>query len=242
MISNVTASFKFYRAGRKASAEIPGVRKKIRNGFLISLALLALLGVIVTALISTLLLVPMEMWLMTYLPNWADWLARGFALLLSATLGFVGLTLSLRFMVILLGFFYEGAVHHVVEHFRPETEPGQGGPSLILEIFREAVFFVLLIALQFIPVAGFFIVIAISSWLVGKGVHAPHKAVLMDRGLKRTAPNHLACLSSGSLEFVCLLLPIIGWVLLPWFMINMVVGQAWIYESERLKPIDTPVV
>lgn len=235
MIHRVLSGLHFYQAGREAARELPGVRKKIGKGYLVSLLVFALVGIGITAFIALVLFYPMERWVTDFLPDWADWIARVTAFLFAATMGLVGLTLSLRFMVILLGFFFEGAVGVVVAHFRPETTPGKGGPSLLVEIVREIFFFVGLLAIEFIPVVGLFLVVVVSSWLVGKGVHAPHKAVLMDRGQDRTPPSNLDCISSGFSEFLFLLVPVIGWLCLPWVMINMVVGQAWLYEKERVE-------
>jgi len=233
MTSNLSAGFRYYNAGRIATREMPRVRSKVTKGFFISLLVLFLIASALVGLIFTLIFAPMKIWLLGHLPGWADWIGGVLAALVAVTLGLIALALSLRFTVILLGFFFEGSVHLIVERFRPETEPGQGGPPLLWEILREVFFFISLLLLELIPVAGWILAAVFSSWLVGKGIHAPHKAVLMDRGLDRSKPSHLACLSSGSAELFLILLPVVGWFLLPWFMIHMVIGQAWLYESER---------
>jgi len=232
--SNISAGLRYYRAGLAATQELPRVRSKVRKGFLISLLVLFLIATALIALIFLLIFAPMKVWLLGHLPGWAGWIGGIAAGLIAFTLGLIALTLSLRFTVILLGFFFEGSVDIIVEHFRPETEPGKGGPPLLWELLREVFYFGLLLILEFIPVTGWILAAFFSSWLVGKGIHAPHKAVLMDRGLERSKPSHLACLSSGSAELFLIFLPVVGWILLPWFMIHMVIGQAWLYESERV--------
>lgn len=234
MSSNITAGLRYYRAGRTAARAMPRVRSKVHKGFLISLVVLALIATVLIGLIFTLIFAPMKIWLLGFLPGWASWVGGVLAGLVALTLGMIALALSLRFTVILLGFFFEGAVDLIVERFRPETENGKGGPPLLWEIMREVFYFILLLMLELIPIAGWILAAVFSSWLVGKGIHAPHKSVLMDRGLERSKPSHLACLSSGSAELLLILIPIVGWVLLPWVMIHMVIGQAWVYESERL--------
>lgn len=235
MTSSISAGLRYYRAGRVATQQLPRVRSKVKKGFLISLLVLFLIATGLVALIFTLIFAPMKLWLLEHLPGWAGWIGGIGAGFIAITLGIIALAMSLRFMVILLGFFFEGSVDLIVEHFRPETEPGKGGPPLLWEIGREVFYFVLLLLLELIPVAGWILAAIFSSWLVGKGIHAPHKAVLMDRGLERSKPSHLACLSSGSAELFLILLPVVGWILLPWFMIHMVIGQAWLYESERVE-------
>jgi len=236
MISDLTAGLRYYRAGRLASRELPTVRAKVWKGFFLSLLLLLVVGGGIGTLLGLLIFAPMKVWLLGRLPEWATWVGATVAVLAGVSLAVVGLVSSLRFTVILLGFFFESAVADVVAHFRPDSSPGKGGPSIIWEISREVFYFIILVLLPLIPVAGAFIAMAFSSWLVGKGLHAPHKNVLMDRGLTRDPPSHVSCLSSGVAEILLILIPFVGWLILPWAMIHMVIGQTWIYEEAHSRP------
>lgn len=234
----IAAGLVYYRAGRKAYKAYPEVRSNILLSFLLSVLVFSAIVAGLLVVLLTGLLAPFEIWVNGYLPNWADWIIRVLVGLFAIVLVLIITFFSLRFTTILLGVFYERCVHPIVARFRPDSVPGHGGPSLIVEILREAGYLVLLLLLQFIPAIGWLLSLAFSLWLVGKGVVAPHKAVLKDRNLPRPAPGVIECISVGSAELALLAIPVIGWFLLPWVMIHMVVGQACRFEESLATQLD----
>ena len=126
MISHLTAGIRYYRAGRIAARELPTVRSKIWKGFFLSLLLLLLVGSVIGGLLFFVIFAPMQTYISGRLPEWAAWIGGTVAALAGIALGVVGLVASLRFTVVILGFFFESAVGEIVQHFRPESKPGQG--------------------------------------------------------------------------------------------------------------------
>ncbi|MEE8395111.1 MAG: EI24 domain-containing protein [bacterium] len=236
--------------GREALRAVPGLRAFLWRGLVLNYLVFATLAALAVAAAYFLVVAPLvaslEGWkgdggLITAVLFWAArllvWVA---ALLLLAGSLVVSLILSFAMM----GLWYEALATRIVAHWRPEAVEGLPAFALsdllggLMRSLRET-FWLLVLALAalglgLIPLAGPALVLAVDGYLLGWEARSPYLAVrealgddprLLRRGLAWWT------FQTGLPPLLLAMLPVVGWLLLPALMIDLVAGVAW--QGER---------
>ncbi len=227
--------------GRKLLGRIPGLRIKIWQAFGLNLVVFFVLFIGGFLAGFHFLLEPMEESLREWLPGWLDWSATtleyGLMLILLLMSLFLAVLLPLNLMFI----WYENLVEKVME-FRgaPRVEPAIKTPLLVTirQTLREVIIIFGLFFLGFFPLIGPPLVFVFSSHMMGRATFEPYISVMRNRGIEVEIPERrfgLTSISIGALEAgLPFYIPVIGLFLIPWCVLHLVIGLAWLYESERM--------
>ncbi len=236
-------------AGRRAFAEVPGLRALMIKGALLLYAVSILVGLIGVGGVYLLVVQPltegMAAWsagegfwasLLTGIVTFVVWIAQ--LLLLAATVA-VSFLVALAMMSV----WFEALAARIAAHHRGTG--GEGAPFRLRawlggigRSLLDAVWLIGLavagLALGFIPVIGVVLVVVIESYLLGREVRDPYLVVReglgddpkdLRKGLVLWTPF------VGLLPFVLAMIPVVGWVLLPAAVIYLVAGFAWRGEA-----------
>jgi len=238
-----------FAAGRQAVREVPRLRAFVVMGFLLNYLLFAVLVAVVLGVGYVYVVQPLsqglEAWgagegfwrgLLVGILNAVLWLTQ--ALLLAATVLF-GFLVSLS----LMSLWYEGLAERIVAHLRPGGEApapfrlgawvGSLGRALKDSLGLLGLS-LLAIALGFIPLLGPVLVLLIGSYLMGREVRDPYLTVREGAGDDPRALRRGLTwwtLRTGFLPVLLAMVPVVGWLLLPFAMVYLVAGFAW--QSER---------
>ena len=230
--------------GRKILSVIPGLRVEIWKAFALNLVLSVLVCAVALFIGFEFLLNPMESYLIGKLPGWLDWSA----VTLKYGLGFLLVVLSLFLAIFiplnLMFIWYERLVERVVAHI---GKPPEGPPiktsfsHTVFGILREVLIFMGLFAIGFLPIMGPPLVFIFSPHVLGRATFDPYIAGMKERGVHVELKERkfgMTTIALGAMEAgLPIYLPIIGFFLIPWAIIHLVIGLAYIYESERSEVI-----
>jgi len=243
--------FALLAAGGEALRTVPGLSWFLIKGFLLLYLLFAALGAVVTTLTYVYAVAPLLDWAAGNgepLGWWAEllhsvvlfftWIVQGVLL---------GASLLLAFVValVMMSVWFEALAERILRHRRGGATP-EGGFSLaawvgsILSALRDGIWLVVLVvaslALGFVPVAGPFLVFAVTCYVLGWEVREPYIAVRVGLGDDRKALRRglsFWTLRVGALPALLTMIPVVGWVLLPLAMTRLVAGVAWSSEQPQ---------
>lgn len=237
-----------FRNGRKVLPVIPGIRIEIWKAFGLNLVLSAVVLGVALYCGFHFLLDPMEGWLEGKLPGWLDWTAWTIKFGLGLLLVVISLFLSILIPLNLMFLWYEGLVEKVVT-FLGTPDLGVPIKSGILKQVkggaREVAIIVGLFIGGFIPLIGPPLVFVLSSHFLGRATFDPYIEVMKKRGYNLEIPERrfgLTTIAVGAMEAgLPFYFPIFGLFLVPWMVIHLVIGLAYMYEKERLNRVGGPV-
>lgn len=240
-----------FSAGRVAFREVPGLRWLMVRGFLLLYGLSIIIGLIVIGLGYVYVVEPLSQW-MTGMESGDSWLWAilipllrimvwlGQLMLLAACL-----VLSFLITLAMMSLWFEVLTGRIVAHRRGQ-EPQGSGFSLgvwmggVWRALKDSTFLILIalssLVAGFIPVAGPFLVIAATCYLLGWEVREPYLLVRESLG-EDVKPLRkglaLWTIRIGILPTFLTMVPILGWFLLPYTIVNQVAGVAWTSEGGR---------
>ncbi len=240
-----------FSAGREAFREVPGLRWLMVRGFILLYALFIVIGLIVVGLGYFYVVDPISQW-MGSMESGDSWfwailipllrilLWLGQAMLLAACL-----VLSFLISLAMMSLWFEVLTERIVTHRRGLEVTGSG---FTLGLWLGGVWralkdstFLILIALSslvagLIPIAGPFLVIAATCYLLGWEVREPYLLVresMGEDGKPLRKGLALWTIRIGVLPTFLAMVPILGWFLLPFAIVYQVAGVAWTSEGGR---------
>lgn len=231
-----------FMEGRNLVGRVPGLRAAIWKSFFINLFLFfALLAGIFYAGMEY-LLDPMEAGLKDWLPGWLDWTAVTLRFALTLLLFLLSLFLAIFLPLNLMFLYYEKLVDKVLDFMgtpRQDHPIPTPLPHTILVGMREVLILLMLVFIGFFPIIGAPLVFVLSSHVMGRATFEPYIAVMKNRGYDLDIPEKkfgLTTIGIGALEAgLPFYFPVLGLFLIPWCVLHLVIGVAWVYESERRK-------
>lgn len=239
-IVKVNALGSFF-TGRKILSIIPGLRVEIWKAFTLNLFLTICVGAVALFIGFKFLLIPMESYLLGKLPGWLDWTATTLKIGLGVILVFLSLFLAVFIPLNLMFIWYEKLVERVIIHI---GNPVEGPPiktnsiQTVVVIAREVLIFIGLFIIGFIPILGPPLVFILSSHVLGRATFDPYIAVMKQRGVPMELSERkfgMTTIALGAMEAgLPIYLPIIGLFLIPWVIVHLVLGLAYIYEKKRI--------
>lgn len=232
--------FVYWRAARRARAEIGGLTSLMLRAFLVN-SLILFSAIALTAwLLMTRLLEPGKDYLQREAP---PLLAAGGVLLLWVvllSLLFLISFLILRSGVALMELWSEALVARVVHHFRPVRDRPLSLKGLallsratILEVIWSLFLTLALFLLALIPLLGGALAFLVGSYFLGRSLHGPYRAVLSSQGWSASLPKPILRfnLLFGALHLVLPLIPLLGWLLVPYSLLQHMIGLAYLMEQ-----------
>lgn len=234
--------FQHYRNGRRALNEIKGLKQAVARGVVINLVIYF---VLICALISGMYYwvhQPVENYLVQSVDAWYGPVLR-FALW-AGLIGFVLVLLlvSLRVSLKFMGLWHEHLVERVVEHHRGSEDSRFSIKTMVadfartmVDVSKEIGLVLIIFVLGFIPLLGPIIVLAGTSWLLGRGLLDPYRSVCRARKepLEIEGDHRIVLVALGVSELLLAIIPLIGWLILPVAVTLQVIGLTWTLEEER---------
>ena len=231
-------------AGRQAFREVPGLRWFLFKGFVLLYGVTLVVGAVMLYLVFYLILDPLTGgadptrdagW-------WSDWIAPVVDLLILFTkwLLMAG-TLILGFLISLamMSVWFEALAGRIVNHLRG-GQVREAPFSLGLMIrsigrsLKDSLLLILLtvfgLLLGFIPLVGPFLLLGITSYILGREAREPYLMVRESLGDdRRNLRKGLWwwTLTLGMIPVLLAMVPVIGWFFLPLTLIYLVAGVAW---------------
>lgn len=227
--------------GRRILSVIPGLRANIWRDFFINLVLSIAICAGALYVGFKFMLNPMESFLTGFLPGWLDWTAVSLKYGLGVLLIFLSLFLSIIIPLNVMFLWYENLVQKVVTYLGTSKagEPIKTPlPVVIKTILKEISIIVGLLVIGFIPIVGPVIVFILSSHVMGRASFDPYIGVMKNLGYDIAIPQRKfgsTTISIGALEAgLPIYLPVLGIFLIPWVVIHVTIGVAYMMESRRL--------
>lgn len=234
------------RAGREAFRTVPGLKLLLIKGFVLLYGLFVLIGAGAWAVVYRYVIRPQFErldiyrtdggWLMDILVPVLDVLMQLVQLVMLAGVMILALLVALAMMSV----WFEAVVEKIVRHCRGQA----GGEAFSLRVWlgsilrslRESLWLLVValaaILLGFVPVAGPFLVLLLTGYLLGYEVRQPYLAVNAALGEASPLPRAKTLLTvrMGLLPVGVAIVPFVGWLALPVLVIVMVAGLAWVNE------------
>ena len=247
-------SLDLWRAGGDAFREVPGLKGYLSS--MLGMTYVIFLGVGLTGLVLLYQAIVEPViggnGLLSH--GWEGagfWLGLvGFVIQLAAWLFLVlllGAVLLLSFVLSLAlsGLWFDGLVARVAAHFRPVADPPPplswgrwwaGAGYSLQKGGRQVMLSLLSLLMGFIPVAGLAAVVLINGFLLGREIREPYLNLLESQG---GDPRSLRAglgwwtVQTGLLPVGVALVPVAGWLALPYVMARMTTGYAYLGEQRR---------
>jgi uncharacterized protein involved in cysteine biosynthesis len=230
----------YWRAARRARGEIAGLTGLMLRAFLLNALILFAAIALVAWLLVSQVLEPGKAYLQREAP---PLLAASGVLLLWLvlfTLLFLISFLILRSGVALMELWSEALVARVVNHFRPVKDRPLSFKGLALlsratigELIWSLFLTLLLLLLALIPLLGGVLAFLVGSYFLGRSLHGPYRAVLSSQGWPVELPQPLLRfnLQFGALHLALPLIPLLGWLLAPYSLLQHMIGLAYLMEQ-----------
>lgn len=238
--------FSLLSGGREAFREVAGLRGFVWRGMLLNYLVFGVLGFLAMGGIYTYGVAPLTDSLQAWSAGEGFWLEMLSGLLralvwLANLLVMAGtLVLSLILSLAMMSVWFEGMATRIVAHWRPDAAaraPAYSLGALLKGIGRslgESLGLLLLavaaLALGLVPLVGPLLVLVVDGYLLGWEVRAPYLAVREELGdTPRRLRRRLGwwTFQTGLIPVFLAMVPIVGWLLLPPLLIQMVAGAAW---------------
>jgi uncharacterized protein involved in cysteine biosynthesis len=237
--------WQYLKQGVIASKEIPGLRAMILKALLINGLLLFIIAAGVTFGFYYFAVLPTKGWLEPRVPDWLHLISVVLFYLVLAAVALISSILAVRISFVLLGVWYENLAEKVITFHRPLPDLpfrlSEQVHSLGLTLFgvaREIFVAVSLLILSFIPLIGPVLVFFIGGHWSGRGIIEPYLTVLKNAkqptGELSLKPS-LMTLSLGAIQVLLALIPLVGWILLPFVMVHQVIGLAYAHETQLVR-------
>ncbi len=234
------------RAGRRALKEVPGTRRLLFQGFLLSYAMSLLLAVAMAWLAYHFLVSPALAWAeqwgagqgtvretLATLLRVMLWAGEVIVILASQVVAFL-LTLSS------MGLWFEALVEKVVR-FRRADSASPGQPRSVLGWLKSmggaladsaglVALSLFALVLGLVPVVGPLVAFALNSYLMGREVRDPYvsvRAALGDRPRRLVKGRRGWTIRCGVVPVIVAMVPVAGWLLMPVMMVYLSAGLAW---------------
>ena len=239
------------RGGRRALKTVPGLRRLLFQGFLLTYLISFVLAVALVVLAYYAFVEPA----LLQIENWGtdhDTMKGAVAVVLKVFLwaGLVIAVLAAQVVAFLLtlsmmGLWFEALVERVVKHRRGADAAGGEAQSLLgwlksvgasLAASVWLVFlalFALLVGV--VPVVGPLLAFVLNSYLMGREVRDPYlsvRAALGDRARDLIKGRFGWTVRVGVVPVLLAMIPVAGWLVLPVVMVYLTVGLAWAGEEE----------
>lgn len=240
------------RAGHDALKQVPGARKFLIQGFVLTYCISIGLGLLLAVLVYYGLVGP----LLERAAGWGEGQdttkeVASFALVVLIWIGQVMVVLAaqvLAFVITIsaMSMWFEALAARIVAFARGTSGRSNAGESFSVKKWlttigaslADAVWLVCLtifaLLLSFIPVAGPLAAILINSYVMGRDVRDPYISVRVELGddpATLTRGLSMWTLRSGLGPVILAMIPGVGWLVLPVFLIHLVAGMAWLGEE-----------
>ena len=230
----VTNPLALVKAGREAAKAIPGMPGKIIKGMFLNFGLLIAMLSISNGLVYFFLLGPMYEWADGLLPEKLDWFATSLTTILVVAMLIGSIYLAVRWSFNLMHLWYEELAEKVLLHQHPQLVdkkmPGNIG-GVILDVLKEIPIMLGLLLLNFVPAIGTILSLVWTAHRVGLSNYQPYNAVLIAHQLgdKQVTLKFLRppTLFPGAALLLIAMVPFVGWLILWWVAMHMVIGASW---------------
>lgn len=235
--------WQYLRQGMIAARTIPGLKGMVTKALFLNGLILFTIAAALTYAAYAFIFSPILAWLEPHLPAWLHTTSVALAWLMLVALGVISTVLAVRISFKLLGVWYENLVEKVVMHHRQLPEiPMAWADHLhslgatMASVAREIGVALLLLMLGFIPLVGPLLVFLVGGHWSGRGIVEPYITVL--KGAKQPVGEvsmkpSLMTLSLGAIQVGLAIIPLVGWVLLPFAMVYQVIGLAHVHEKRQ---------
>ena len=240
MSSKQTANpMSLIKAGREAAKAIPGMPGRMVRGMFMNFGVFFLLMAVSNSLVYFLLLSPVQNWAANLLPDKLDWFASGLTIILMIAMVIGSLFLAMRWSFAVMHLWYEGLAEKVLLHQHPGLKEHKTSGSfgdVILDILKELLVMIGLLLLNLIPAIGSILSLVWTAHRIGLSNYQPYNAVLRAHSMRdqRVVLKflRLPTLLPGALLLGMALIPFVGWLVLWWMAMHMVIGASWLHARQ----------
>lgn len=239
--------WQYLQHGLLAARTIPGLNTMVFKALLINGLVLFLVVAGLSYSFYEFIFQPVLGWIEPHVPDWLHSVSVGLTWLLLAAIALISTLLAIRVSFILLGVWYEHLAEKVIKHHRTlPSLPFRWSEQIhslaftVFSIGREIFTAVGLLMLGFVPLFGPIMVFLIGGHWSGRGIIEPYLTVLKSAKLPvgdLSLKPSLMTLSLGAIQVALALIPLVGWVLLPFVMVYQVIGLAYAHEQRQAKSL-----